>query len=76
MSCASGKVEYIEKPYVPEISFPIFPALEDAQKNTDGSVTVSGAWIVELSKYKIRIEETEKNYNEIKALYKSDYSHE
>lgn len=73
-SCVSDRVRYIEKPYVPEISFPIFPALDGGFENADGSVTVPGEWILELAKYKIRIEETEKNYNEIKALYKGDYS--
>ena len=70
-SCVSGKIEYIEKPYVPEISFPIFPALDGGIENEDGSVSVPAEWIVELAVYKIRIEETEKNYNELKALYKN-----
>ena len=58
---------------MPEITFPFFPVLEDAQENADGTITVSREWIVELAEYKIRIEETEANYNELKALYKSDY---
>lgn len=69
MSCQSAKVEYVDKPTVPSISFPIFPALTDATKNDDGTVTVSGGWLVQLAEYKIRIEETEKNYNELKSLY-------
>lgn len=75
-SCVSGRVEYIEKPYVPEISFPIFPALEGGTENEDGTVSIPAEWIVELAVYKIRIEETEKNYKDIQALYKSDYSRE
>jgi len=70
MSCVSGKIEYVEKPYIPEINFPIFPVLEDALENEDGTVTVSSEWIIELAEYKIRIEETKQNYNEIKELYK------
>lgn len=71
-SCVSGKVEYIEKAYVPELNFPIFPALDGGIENADGSVSVSAEWIIQLAEYKIRIEETEKNYNEIK----DNYSHE
>lgn len=70
-SCASTKIEYMEKPVVPSISFPIFPVLTEATRNNDGTVTVSEDWIVRLAEYKIRIEETENNYNEIKALYEN-----
>lgn len=69
MSCASGKIEYIEKPVMPEVVFPAFPELDGAIRNNDGTVSVSEDWLVKLAEYKIRIEETEKNYNEIKALY-------
>jgi len=72
MSCTSAKIEYIEKPVVPEINFPIFPELENGVLNEDGSVTVSADWIVRLAEYKIRIEETESNYNDLKALYKGN----
>lgn len=34
-----------------------------------GRVSVSEDWIVRLAEYKIRIEETEKNYNDFRALY-------
>lgn len=76
MSCASGKIEYIEKPYVPEITFPVFPTLDGGNENEDGSITVPAEWVLQLAEYKIRIEETEKNYNEIKELYKKNYSRE
>ena len=66
-SCLS--TSYIEKPYVPPLTFPDFPVVEEYERNTDGSVTVSGEWIKRLAEYKIRIEETEKTYNEIKDLY-------
>ena len=75
-SCISAKIEYIDKPVVPEISFPAFPVLENEILNDDGSVTVPADWIVRLAEYKIRIEETEKNYNDLKALYEGDYSRE
>ena len=75
-SCVSPKVEYIEKPVVPEIVFPAFPALESAERNADGTVTVNGEWVLRLAEYKIRIEETEKTYSDLKALYESDYSRE
>ena len=66
MSCVSP--EYIEKPFVPDLYFPDFPALEDYKRNGE-SVTVTNEWIKKLAEYKIRIEETEKTYNDIKALY-------
>ena len=69
MSCASGKIEYIEKPVMPEVVCPALPELDGAIRNNDGTVSVSEDWLVKLAEYKIRIEETEKNYNEIKALY-------
>ena len=54
---------------MPEVVFPAFPELDGAIRNNDGTVSVSEDWLVKLAEYKIRIEETEKNYNEIKALY-------
>lgn len=71
MSCVTTKIEYIEKPYVPEITFPIFPALPNYERK-DGNVVVSEDWIVRIAEYKIRIEETERNYNDLKELYESD----
>lgn len=68
-SCVSGRIEYIEKPYVPEITFPTFPVLDGGEENIDGNIVVPAEWIVRLAEYKIRIEETEKNYSELKALY-------
>ena len=57
----------MEKTTVPEIVFPVFPALDGAVRNKEeGTVSVPEEWIVRLEEYRIRIEETEKNYNEIK----------
>ena len=55
---------------VPELVFPVFPALEGGVKNADGSVTVPGEWLVRLAEYRIRIGETEKTYEDLKALYR------
>lgn len=71
-SCISAKIEYVEKPVVPAISFPIFPELENERLNEDGSVTVPTDWIIRLAEYKIRIEETENDYNDLKALYEGN----
>lgn len=68
MSCQSVKVEYVDKPYIPEVSFPIFPELTEYERK-DGKVFVSDDWLIRLAEYKIRIEETERNYNDLKALY-------
>lgn len=68
-SCNSTKIRYIEKPFVPEISFPTFPVLTEVERNDDGTVSVKEEWLVRLAEYKVLIEETEKNYKELKALY-------
>ena len=60
ISCATTS----QKTIVPELVFPKFPQMELA----DEGVTVSEDWIVRLAEYKILIEETEKNYNDIKSL--------
>lgn len=67
--CASTRVEYIEKPYVPDLNFPILPELYGDTRNADDTVTVPGEWIIQLDEFRIYYEETEKNYNELKALY-------
>ena len=66
-SCASNGTR--EKVFVPDLVFPVFPPLDSGVKNPDGTVSVSGEWLVRLAEYRIRIEETEKNYNDIKAVY-------
>ena len=72
-ACRTTKVEYVEKPVVPEIVFPIFPTLTDATRNREEhTVSVPEDWIVRLEEYRIRISETEKNYNELKTLYESE----
>ena len=69
MSCLS--TSYIEKPYVPPLNFPTFPVVEEYERNGD-KVTVSGEWIRKLAEFKIRYEETEKTYNDIKSMYGED----
>ena len=64
-SCQSVKV--VHKYIVPDIEFPEFPAL-DREINSDGSWTIPKESIDELAEYYIRIQETEKNYNDIKRL--------
>ena len=70
--CVTKPVESVRLEYIiPELTFPIFPALTDAEKNEDGTISVSKDWIVLLAEYKIRIEETEKTYNDLRELYKN-----
>lgn len=68
MSCQSAKI-YVDRPVVPEIVFPVFPALEGATRNDDGTVSVGEDWIVRLAEYKIKIEATETNYRELQNLF-------
>lgn len=73
LGCRTAKVEYVEKPVVPEIAFPVFPVLSGAVRNREErTVSVPEEWIVRLEEYRIRIEETEKNYNEIKKIYENE----
>ena len=65
ISCQSVKIEH--KYIVPDIEFPQFPEL-DRTINEDGSWTIPKEDIDLLAKYYIRIQETEKNYNDIKRL--------
>lgn len=65
-SCVTTKTN--EKVIVPEITFPIFPKLDD-YCITDNGVIISNDYLIRLAEYKILIEETEKNYNQIKELY-------
>lgn len=67
--CQSTKTTYIDRPVLPELVFPVFPELSGAVRNADGTVTVGVDWIVRLAEFRIRLDETEKNYNELKALY-------
>lgn len=72
MGCTSTKIEYIEKPYLPELNFPFFPELYDDVRNPDDTVTVPGKWIIQLRKFQILYEETENDYNGLKALYEGN----
>lgn len=65
--CATNSVK--EKVLVPDLVFRVFPSLDGGKKNPDGTVSVPNEWLVRLAEYRIRIEETEKNYGDIKALY-------
>lgn len=64
-SCQSVKVE--RKYIIPDIDFPKFPAL-DREINADGSWTITKDSVDCLAEYYIRIQETEKNYKDIKRL--------
>lgn len=64
--CVNTKT--VEKTYFPELVFPIFPELKECER-TENGVIVPNEFITSLAEYKIWIEETEKNYNEMKELY-------
>lgn len=68
-SCRSVRVEC--KYIVPDIEFPLFPVL-DREINADGSWTISSNSVDDLAEYYIRIQETEKNYKEIKQLLEKE----
>ena len=65
-SCVTERI--VEKPVVPELYFPRFPTI-DVIERTENGVVFGNQSVVDLAEYKIRIEETEKNYTEMKELY-------
>ena len=70
LGCRTTNIEYVEKPIVPEITFPVFPVLSGAVRNKeDRTVSVPEEWLVRLGEYRIRLEETEKTYTELKKTY-------
>lgn len=70
-ACVSPQIITVEKTEVPEITFPIFPLADGMVDNKDGSVSVPSEWLVRLEEYHIRIEETEKNYNDLRNMYRT-----
>lgn len=71
-ACTSTKIEYIEKPYLPELNFPFFPGLYGDVRNPDDTVTVPGAWVIRLREFQIHYEELEDNYNDLKKKYEGE----
>ena len=68
-SCAT-KIKTETETIIPELVFPIMPDLSDYEhKRIKEGVIVSNEYIVDMAKYKILIEETEKTYNDLKELY-------
>lgn len=67
--CLSPRQVAVDRPVVPELVFPLFPALSGAVRNGDGTVTVGEDWIVRIAEYRIRIEETEQTYGDLKSLW-------
>lgn len=65
-SCISERIEYRDR--VPELVFPPFPSLE-GEVVTENGILVPEDWFVRLAEYRLRIEETEKNYVGIRDLY-------
>lgn len=66
-SCKTVEVrtEYI----FPELDFPVFPAMPEIERK-DGFCLVPDSYIMELAKYKVRIKEIEKNYADLREIYK------
>ena len=68
-SCLSQRVEYVDRLYVPSLSFPVFPEAEWAERDKEKKgVVVPEDWFVNVARFKILYEELEKNYNGIKEL--------
>lgn len=53
----------------PELDFPVFPAMPEIERK-DGFCLVPDTYIMELARYKVRIKETEKNYMDMRKIYK------
>lgn len=68
-SCQSVRVEY--RYIVPDIEYPKFPALE-REVHKDGSWTIPKESVDLLAEYYVKIQESEKNYNDIKRLLEKE----
>lgn len=73
-SCQSPKVEYVEKPVVPPLSFPVFPKPGEWAKRdkVNRSVTVTEDWYVQIAKFENDYEGLQKEYERKKALYEGE----
>lgn len=67
-SCKSVETVVVEKEVVPPLVFPPFPVLGDVVRE-NGRVSVSEEFLIELARYKIRIEETQRNYEDLCLIY-------
>ena len=67
-SCQSVKTEYIDRYVVPEITFPIFPAL-DREINEDGSWTIPKNDVDALAEFYLRYKTAIEIYNHDKELF-------
>lgn len=67
--CQSPQQVEVDRPYLPELVFPSFPALSGAVRNGDGTATVGEDWVIRLAEFRIRFDELAANYNDLKALY-------
>lgn len=67
--CQSPRQVAVDRPVVPELVFPLFPALSGAVRNGDGTVTVGEDWVIRLAEFRIRFDEFTANYDDLKALY-------
>ncbi len=70
-ACVSTEPIIVEKVVVPELTFPLFPLADKMTDNKDETVSVSSEWFIRLEEYHIRIEETEKNYNDLRDMYRT-----
>lgn len=71
-ACTTTETVYVDRVVMPPLTFPEFPKLENEVRNEDGSVTVSGAWIIRLAEYKIKIKATEKSYQDVVRILEGD----
>ena len=58
----------VERAYLPELSFPPFPPIETAESG----VTVSEDWVIRLAEFRIRLEELEADYADMKGLAETE----
>ena len=67
-SCLTNKVVYVDRYVVPEITFPIFPAL-DREIHSDGSWTIPKEDIDSLAEFYVRYKSAVETYKHDKELF-------
>lgn len=67
-SCLTNKVVYVDRYVVPEITFPIFPALE-REIHKDGSWTIPKEDVDSLAEFYVKYQSTIETYKHNKDLF-------
>lgn len=58
----------VERPCLPELPFPEFPPIVTVETG----ITVSEDWVIRLAEFRIRLEELEADYDDLRRISESE----